>query len=61
MVEDFDIAPNKIGESAQRVVDRAMEEARRRDHALLTNEHIFLEVSVHRIEISRWEVAEDEM
>ncbi|HEX2458839.1 MAG TPA: AAA family ATPase, partial [Vicinamibacterales bacterium] len=41
-MEDFDIAPNKIGESAQRVVDRAMEEARRRDHALLTNEHIFL-------------------
>ena len=41
-MDDFDIAPNKIGESAQRVVDRAMEEARRRDHALLTNEHIFL-------------------
>jgi ATP-dependent Clp protease ATP-binding subunit ClpA len=41
-VEDFDIAPNKIGESAQRVVDRALEEARRRDHALLTNEHVFL-------------------
>ncbi len=41
-VEDFDIAPNKIGESAQRVVDRAMEEARRRDHSLLTNEHVFL-------------------
>lgn len=41
-VEDFDIAPSKIGESAQRVVDRAVEETRRRDHALLTNEHIFL-------------------
>ncbi|MGH9256086.1 MAG: AAA family ATPase [Vicinamibacterales bacterium] len=41
-MEDFDIAPSKIGESAQRVVDRAMEETRRRDHALLTNEHIFL-------------------
>jgi len=41
-VEDFDIAPNKISESAQRVVDRATEEARRRDHALLTNEHVFL-------------------
>jgi ATP-dependent Clp protease ATP-binding subunit ClpC len=41
-VEDFDIAPNKIGESAQRVVDRAMEEARRRDHSVLTNEHVFL-------------------
>jgi len=41
-VEDFDIAQSKIGESAQRVVDRAIEEMRRRDHALLTNEHIFL-------------------
>jgi ATP-dependent Clp protease ATP-binding subunit ClpA len=41
-VDDFDIAQSKIGESAQRVVDRAVEEARRRDHTLLTNEHIFL-------------------
>jgi ATP-dependent Clp protease ATP-binding subunit ClpA len=41
-VDDFDIAQSKIGESAQRVVDRAIEESRRRDHALLTNEHIFL-------------------
>src|SRR5215218_8886617 len=41
-VDDFDIAQSKIGESAQRVVDRAVEEARRREHALLTNEHIFL-------------------
>ena len=41
-MEDFDIAPSKIGESAQRVVDRAVEETRRRDHAQLTNEHVFL-------------------
>jgi len=41
-VEDLDISPSKIGESAQRIVDRAIEEARRREHALLTNEHIFL-------------------
>jgi ATP-dependent Clp protease ATP-binding subunit ClpA len=41
-VDDFDIAQGKIGESAQRVVDRAIEETRRRDHALVTNEHIFL-------------------
>ena len=41
-MDDFDIAQSKIGESAQRVVDRAVEETRRRDHALLTNEHIFL-------------------
>jgi ATP-dependent Clp protease ATP-binding subunit ClpC len=41
-VDDFDIAPSKIGESAQRVVDRAIEDSRRRDHAELTNEHVFL-------------------
>ncbi len=41
-MDDFDIAQSKIGESAQRVVDRAIEESRRRDHALLTNEHVFL-------------------
>ena len=42
VVDDFDIAQSKIGESAQRVVDRAVEETRRRDHTMLTNEHIFL-------------------
>ncbi len=41
-VEDFDIPQNKLAESAERVVDRALEEARRRDHALLTNEHVCL-------------------
>ena len=41
-VDDLDISPSKIGETAQRIVDRAFEEARRREHALLTNEHIFL-------------------
>jgi ATP-dependent Clp protease ATP-binding subunit ClpA len=41
-VEDFDIPQNKMAESAERVVDRALEEARRRDHALLTNEHVCL-------------------
>jgi ATP-dependent Clp protease ATP-binding subunit ClpC len=41
-VEDFDISQNKMAESAQRVVDRAVEESRRRDHTALTNEHIFL-------------------
>lgn len=41
-MEDFDIAQNKIGDSAQRVVDRAREEAKRRDHGLISNEHIFL-------------------
>src|SRR3954465_14786000 len=41
-VDDFDIAQSKIGESAQRVVDRAIEESRRAGHPMLTNEHIFL-------------------
>ncbi|HSK11168.1 MAG TPA: ATP-dependent Clp protease ATP-binding subunit [Vicinamibacterales bacterium] len=31
-----------MAESAQRVVDRAVEESRRREHTLMTNEHIFL-------------------
>ena len=34
-MEDFDIPQNKMAESAERVVDRALDEARRRDHALL--------------------------
>jgi ATP-dependent Clp protease ATP-binding subunit ClpA len=41
-VDDLDISPSKIGETAQRIIDRSIEEARRREHALLTNEHIFL-------------------
>jgi ATP-dependent Clp protease ATP-binding subunit ClpA len=41
-VDDLDISPSKIGETAQRIIDRALEEARRHEHALLTNEHIFL-------------------
>jgi len=41
-VEDFDIPQNKLAETAERVVDRALEDARRRDHALLTNEHLCL-------------------
>jgi ATP-dependent Clp protease ATP-binding subunit ClpA len=41
-VDELDISPSKIGETAQRIVDRALEEARRREHLALTNEHIFL-------------------
>src|SRR5579872_2201894 len=33
---------SKLADSAERVVDRALEEARRREHALLTNEHVCL-------------------
>ena len=41
-VEDLDISTGKVAETAQRIIDRAIEEARRREHALLTNEHLFL-------------------
>jgi hypothetical protein len=40
MVEELDIPQNRLAESAERVIDRAVEEARRRDHAMLTNEHV---------------------
>jgi ATP-dependent Clp protease ATP-binding subunit ClpA len=39
---DFDIPQGKLAESATRVVDRALDEARRRDHAVVTNEHVCL-------------------
>jgi ATP-dependent Clp protease ATP-binding subunit ClpA len=39
---DFDIPQNRLAESAERVIDRAIEDARRREHALLTNEHVCL-------------------
>jgi ATP-dependent Clp protease ATP-binding subunit ClpA len=41
-VEDLDIPQTKLAESAERVIDRALEDARRRDHAMLTNEHLCL-------------------
>jgi ATP-dependent Clp protease ATP-binding subunit ClpC len=41
-VEDLEIPQNKMSESAQRIVDRAVEESRRRDHTLLMNEHLLL-------------------
>jgi ATP-dependent Clp protease ATP-binding subunit ClpC len=40
-VDDLDVPLVKITEAAQRVIDRAVEEARRRDHSLLTSEHVF--------------------
>jgi ATP-dependent Clp protease ATP-binding subunit ClpA len=40
-VEDLDIPSSKVGETAQRVFDRAIEDARRRHHAVVTNEHLF--------------------
>lgn len=40
--DDFEISQTKIGPSGQKILDRAMEESRRRDHPFLTNEHLFL-------------------
>lgn len=42
IMEDFGVDQNKIGEGTQKVVDRAVEEAYRRESAFLTNEHIFI-------------------
>jgi ATP-dependent Clp protease ATP-binding subunit ClpC len=42
VVEDLDIQRTKLAESAERVVERAYEEARRHDHTLVTNEHVCL-------------------
>ncbi|MCA1560342.1 MAG: ATP-dependent Clp protease ATP-binding subunit [Acidobacteria bacterium] len=41
-MEDLDIPQNRMADSAERILDRAVEEARRREHSLLTNEHICL-------------------
>ena len=40
-MDELGIAKSKISQSAQRIVDRAVAEFRRRGHAVLTNEHIF--------------------
>jgi ATP-dependent Clp protease ATP-binding subunit ClpA len=41
-VEDLDISPTKISETARRIIDRAAEEAERCGHAVLSTEHLFL-------------------
>ena len=41
-MEDFDIPQEKLAESAERVVDRALDDARRREHVQLTSEHLCL-------------------
>ena len=41
-MDDFEIPQSKLADSAERVVDRALDEARRREHVHLTNEHLCL-------------------
>ena len=39
-VDDFELPSGKLSEGAQRVIDRALEDVHRREHALLTNTHV---------------------
>ena len=41
-MDDFDIAPAKIGETAQRIIDRAVDDVRRRRHGVVGNEHLLV-------------------
>jgi hypothetical protein len=41
-VEDLDISPTKISDTARRIIDRAAEEAERCGHSVLSTEHLFL-------------------
>ena len=41
-MEDFDIAPTKVGETAQRVAERATDDARRREHPVVGTEHLLV-------------------
>jgi len=40
-IDDLDIPAGKLTEAAQRVFDRAVEESRERQHAVLASEHLF--------------------
>ena len=42
LVDDLDISPDKIDHTARQVLDRAVDESRRRKHGLLTSEHVFI-------------------
>ena len=41
-VDDLDVPVSKLSVAAQRVIDRAVEDSRRRDHSQLTSAHLFL-------------------
>ena len=44
-VDDLDCLAGRLNSATQRVVDRALEESRRRDHALLTTAHMWFAVA----------------
>jgi ATP-dependent Clp protease ATP-binding subunit ClpA len=44
-VDDLDCLADRLNAATQRVVDRALEESRRRDHAVLTTAHMWFAVA----------------
>ena len=44
-VDDLDIPVNKLTESARRIIDRALEDSRRREHPVLTSAHLLFAVA----------------
>ena len=55
-VDDLDIPVTRLTEATQRVMDRAIDDLRRRDHSLLTSAHLFLAIAQ-----SDWELFADAM
>jgi ATP-dependent Clp protease ATP-binding subunit ClpA len=45
-VDDLEIPMDKLAETARRVMGRAVEESRRREHSLLTSAHLFFAVAL---------------
>ncbi len=42
LVDELEIAPDKLGDTVRRILDRAADEARRREHGSITNEHLLV-------------------
>jgi len=55
-VDDLDIPLSRLTDAAHRVLDRAIEDLRRREHSLLTSAHLFLAVAQ-----ADWELFADAM
>jgi ATP-dependent Clp protease ATP-binding subunit ClpA len=45
LIEDLDIPAHKLGDAARRVLDKAFDEARRRQHPQVATEHLFVAVA----------------
>jgi len=55
-VDDLDIPVTRLTDATQRVMDRAIDDLRRRDHSLLTSAHLFLAIAQ-----ADWELFTDAM